>query len=236
MKEFKEPNLNRLEKSLRIEFEDKHLLKTAFTHRSYLNEHPEASLPHNERLEFLGDAVLGLIVSEHLYKKYPTHPEGDLTNFRSSLVNAKMLSKTAATLNLGQYLYLSRGEEATGGRKRQYILANTLEALIGAVYLDQGTDKAKKFVESNLLTYLDEIIQKKLYKDFKSLLQEKSQEKLGVTPIYKIIEEKGPDHAKIFETAVYLGNRKTAEGIGNSKQSAEQEAAKAALANWKENK
>ena len=223
-----------LEKQLKLKFKDKKLLKIAFIHRSYLNEHPEVGLPHNERLEFLGDAVLGLIVSEHIYKKFPTHPEGDLTNFRSSLVNAKTLGKASTSLNLGRYLFLSKGEEATGGRERQYILANTFESLIGALYLDQGLAAARKFIEEHLLIYLSEIIKKKLYRDFKSLLQEKSQEELEVTPVYKIIEEKGPDHAKTFRTGVFLGKKKAAEGVGNSKQSAEQEAARSTLENWRE--
>src|SRR4030042_572637 len=169
-------NLESLEKSLNIEFKNKDLLRIAFIHRSYLNEHPEEQLPHNERLEFLGDAVLGLVVSEYLYNHYPNHPEGDLTNFRSSLVNAKILSTAASSLKIGDYLYLSKGEEATGGRNRQYILANTFESLIGAIFLDRGIEEAKKFIKNFLLPNLPEIIEKKLYKDFKSLLQEKSQE------------------------------------------------------------
>ena len=227
-----EPNLGNLETYLKLKFKNKDILKNAFIHRSYLNEHPEVSIPHNERLEFLGDAVLGLIVSEHLFNKYPNHPEGDLTNFRSSLVNARTLSTAAASLELGQYLYLSKGEESTGGRARQYILANTFEALVGAIYIDQGLLPTKKFVEKFLLIYLDDIIDKKLYKDFKSLLQEKFQEQLGVTPSYRIVEEKGPDHAKIFRTAVYLNNKKISTGTGNSKQAAEQQAAKQALETW----
>ncbi len=220
------------ENKFKLKFKNKKLLKIAFIHRSYLNEHPKVELPHNERLEFLGDAVLGLIVSEHLFKKYPKHPEGDLTNFRSSLVNAKTLSKAAKSLKLGQYLSLSKGEEATGGRERQYILANTFESLLGALYLDQGLAATREFIEKYLLTFLSEIIQKKLYKDFKSLLQEKSQEELSVTPAYKILEEKGPDHVKTFRTGVFLGRKKVADGTGNSKQSAEQEAARSALENW----
>ncbi|MEX0621609.1 MAG: ribonuclease III [Candidatus Woykebacteria bacterium] len=225
-------NLSALEKGLGFKFKNKDLLKTAFIHRSYLNEHPNEKLPNNERLEFLGDAVLGLVVSEHLYQSYPDHPEGDLTNFRSSLVNAKALSKVAQSLNLGEYLYLSRGEEATGGRNRQYILANTFEALVGAIFLDRGLQISKKVIETNLLIFLAEIIEKKLYKDFKSLLQEKSQEKLSLTPTYKLIEERGPDHAKVFKIGVLIGNRKISEGAGNSKQAAEQEAAKQALEKW----
>ena len=149
-----ESNLEELEKQIKIAFKDKTLLQTAFIHRSYLNEHPEEKLGSNERLEFLGDAVLGMIVSEYLYQKFPLQPEGDLTNFRSSLVNAKTLSQAAASLDLGKYLRLSKGEEATGGRNRQYILGNTFEALVGAVFLDQGTLAATEFLETHLLLYL----------------------------------------------------------------------------------
>jgi len=227
-------NLNIIEKDLNLKFENKDLLKIAFIHRSFLNEHPEEELPHNERLEFLGDAVLGIIVSKHLYDSYPKHPEGDLTNFRSSLVNAKTLAKASSALNLGDFLFLSKGEESTGGRKRQYILANTLEALIGAIFLDQGLEETTNFVQKHLLVYLGEIIEKKLYKDFKSLLQEKAQEDLGVTPTYKLLGEEGPDHAKVFKIGVNVGKRKAAEGQGNSKQEAEQEAAKKALEKWVE--
>lgn len=225
-------NLSELEKKLKITFKDKNLLKTAFIHRSYLNEHPDEKLSNNERLEFLGDSVLGLIVSEHLYQAYPKHPEGDLTNFRSSLVNARTLSKISLDLNLGEYLFLSRGEEATGGRTRQYILANTFESLIGAIFLDQGIEKAKSFISSSILPSLPEIIEKKLYKDFKSGLQEKAQEDLSITPIYRVVLETGPDHAKTFRTAVFLGDKKIGEGEGTSKQAAEQEAARVALEKW----
>lgn len=221
-----------LEKNLNIKFKGREIFKTAFIHRSYLNEHPEEKLPHNERLEFLGDAVLGMIVSEYLYRKFPMHPEGDLTNFRSSIVNAKTLSIAASTLKLGDYLFLSRGEEATGGRTRQFILANTFESLIGAIFLDLGLDETKKFIEKALLPYLSDIIEKKLYKDYKSKFQEKTQEQTGTTPNYKIIEERGPDHAKTFRTGVFVGSKKIAEGNGPNKQDAEQEAAKKALENY----
>jgi len=225
-------NLDQIESLLGLKFKNKDILKTAFIHRSYLNEHPEEKLPHNERLEFLGDSVLGMIVSKYIYEKYPTHPEGDLTNFRSSIGNAKSLSKAASLLKLGDYLYLSRGEESTGGRTRQFLLANTFEALIGAIFLDLGLAETKKFLSNYLLPSLEEIVEKKLYKDFKSQLQEKLQESVGTTPVYKIIEERGPDHAKIFRSAVFIDKEKIADGSGPSKQEAEQEAAKAALENW----
>lgn len=225
-------NLEKLETILGVHFKDKNLLRSAFIHRSYLNEHPEEKLPHNERLEFLGDAVLGIVVSEYIYSQYPQNPEGDLTNFRSSLVNAKSLSQAASSLKIGEYLYLSKGEEATGGRNRQYILANTFEALVGALFLDQGLGASRKFIQKYLLLHLPEIIEKKLYKDFKSLLQEKAQEELSVTPIYKVLEESGPDHAKTFQIGVYIGKKLFANGGGNSKQAAEQQSARKALEKW----
>ncbi len=227
-----ESSLDSFEKEIGVNFKNKDLLKTAFIHRSYLNEHTGEKLPHNERLEFLGDAVLGLVVSKYLFENYPTHPEGDLTNFRSSIVNARMLSKASGALDLGKHLFLSKGEEATGGRNRQFILANTFESLIGALFLDQGLEAAKVFIEKYLIPYLPEIIEKRLYKDFKSQLQEISQEKLSETPTYKVLEENGPDHAKTFKIGVLVGDEVLGEGEGNSKQLAEQEAAKKALETW----
>lgn len=226
-------DFEKLQKELKIEINDKDLLKNAFIHRSYLNEHPEEKLPNNERLEFLGDSVLSFIVSEHLYNEYPDHPEGDLTNFRASLVNAKALSVIAKELKLGEYLLLSRGEEASGGRSRQYLLANTFEALLGAIYLDKGIEIARTFVHSQVLPFLPNIIESKTYKDFKSMLQEQSQEKKGSTPTYKVLTEIGPDHAKTFTMGVYLGDTLLAQGIGQSKQEAEQQAAKKAIEDWK---
>ena len=223
--------LRKLERRIGLNFKNKDLLKTAFIHRSYLNEHPDEKLPHNERLEFLGDSVLGFIISTYLYNKYPNHPEGDLTNFRSSIVNARILSKVAKDLGLGEFLFLSRGEEATGGRERQYILANTYEALLGAIHLDRGLAESGRFVDKTLLPNLTEIIEKKLYKDYKSLLQELLQAKFNVTPSYKLISERGPDHSKIFEIGVYMKEKLLAAGSGNSKQTSEQAAAKNALEN-----
>lgn len=224
--------ISEIEKNLGLDFKDKNLLKSAFIHRSFLNEHPEEKLPHNERLEFLGDSVLGFVVSEHLFKEYPDHAEGDLTNFRSSLVNARSLAEAAKRLDLGKYLFLSKGEEATGGRDRQYLLANTFEALLGAIYLDSGIVPAEKLIREELLPSLTNIIDKKLYKDFKSGFQEVSQEKVGVTPVYKVLEETGPDHNRSFKVGVFLNEELVGEGEGKSKQIAEQEAAKAALANF----
>jgi len=223
-----------LEKKLKLKFKDKETIRNAFVHRSYLNEHPGEKLTHNERLEFLGDAILGFIVSEYLYQRFPEKSEGDLTNFRSALVNARSLAETASKLKLGDYLLLSKGEEATGGRDRQYLLANTFEALLGAIYLDLGLKVAGDFLEKNLLPNIDHVIEKKLYKDFKSLLQEQAQDKLSMTPIYKVLSEEGPDHSKTFKMGVYFNERLVAEGAGNSKQTAEQAAAAAALANFAE--
>ena len=219
-----------LENKLQIKFKDKDLLKSAFIHRSYLNEHPEEELPHNERLEFLGDSVLGFIVSEHLYQKYPKHPEGDLTNFRSSLVNARTLAEISKRLSLGKFLLLSKGEEATGGRERQYILANTFESLLGALYLDRGIGPARKLISRALLPKLEHIISKKLYKDFKSAFQELAQEKRNITPTYRVLSEEGPDHNRNFTVGVFLNEEEVAQGSGKSKQLAEQAAASEAIA------
>ncbi len=223
--------LAELEQNLKLKFKNQDLLKSAFIHRSYLNEHSEEKLPHNERLEFLGDSVLGFVVSEHLYKKFPNHPEGDLTNFRSSLVNARTLAEISKKLQLGKYLLLSKGEEATGGRERQYILANTFESLLGAIYLDCGLEAAHKLIHRELLPELDDIIQKKLYRDFKSAFQELAQEKKSITPSYRVLAEEGPDHNRTFTVGVFLDEEQIAQGVGKSKQAAEQEAAKEAIAN-----
>jgi ribonuclease-3 len=219
-----------LEKSLGLEFKNRDLLIEAFCHRSYLNEHPDFPLPHNERLEFLGDAVLELIVTEYLYKKYPEKNEGELTNWRAALVNAKILGELAKDLGFNDFLLLSKGEEKETGKARLYILANTFEALIGAIYLDQGYEVAKNFVEKNLIEKkLPEIIEKGLFKDPKTRFQEEAQERVKITPTYKVLEEWGPDHAKHFVVGVFLGNELIAKGEGSSKQEAEEEAAKNAL-------
>jgi ribonuclease-3 len=219
-----------LEKNLGLEFKNRDLLIEAFCHRSYLNEHPDFYLPHNERLEFLGDAVLELIVTEYLYKKYPEKNEGELTNWRAALVNAKTLGELAKDLGFNDFLLLSKGEEKETGKARLYILANTFEALIGAIYLDQGYEVAKNFVEKNLIERkLPEIIEKGLFKDPKTRFQEEAQERVKITPTYKVLEEWGPDHAKHFVVGVFLGNELIAKGEGTSKQEAEEEAAKNAL-------
>ncbi len=229
-------NFSDFEKNTKIIFKDKNLLKQAFIHRSYINENPGSKLAHNERLEFLGDAVLELIVTDFLYKKYPSYTEGELTAIRSALVNAIIISEVASSVGMNDYLLLSKGEAKDNGKARQYILANTYEAYIGAVYLDQGYDMVNKFVFNTLLPHTEEIVAKKLWRDAKSLVQEKVQEFVGVTPAYKILSESGPDHDKHFTVGIYFGRDLIAEGKGKSKQEAEQKAAETALRikNWLE--
>ena len=218
-----------LEKKTGLKFKNKDLLVQSFCHRSFLNENPDFHLNHNERLEFLGDAVLELVVTEYLFKQYPDEPEGQLTNWRASLVNAKQLSKIAGELNFNNFLLLSKGETKEIGKARQYILANALESFIGAAYLDLGYKKCKEFIEKHLIKDLPHIIEAELYKDSKSLFQEQSQEKVGITPTYKVSKERGPDHVKHFIIGVYLEKELIAEGEGFSKQEAEEDAAKKAL-------
>ncbi len=206
------------------------LYTSAFTHRSYLNEHRGFELPHNERLEFLGDAVLELIATEHLYKNYD-HPEGELTNFRSALVNYKMLSEIARRMGLEKYLLMSRGEAKDTGRARQVILANTIEALIGALYLDLGYEPTQTFIEKEVLTELPSIISGEKYLDPKSQLQELVQDRHGVTPTYGVVSESGPDHAKVFVVASFMGDKELGRGEGPSKQEGEISAAENALHN-----
>lgn len=210
-------------------FNNKALLRQAFTHRSYLNENKGAG-EHNERLEFLGDAILELVVSEFLYQKYPDKPEGELTSFRAALVNTNSISEAAVELGMNEYLLLSRGEAKDTGRARQYILANTFEAFIGALYLDQGYDAAKKFIANSLFAKADDIVKNRLWQDHKSAFQELSQDTYGVTPHYMSVGETGPDHDKHFTSAVFVGEHEVARGEGKSKQEAEQSAAERALA------
>ncbi len=218
-----------LEQKLGIEFKNKNFLKESLTHRSYLNENPSWGVSNNERLEFLGDAVLELATTEILFNKYPDYSEGDLTSIRSALVNYQMLAVIAKEMGLNDYILLSRGEAQDIGKARDVILANAFEAVLGAIYLDAEYLAAKNFVERFVIPRLNEVIERKLYKDSKSLLQEIVQEKLKLTPNYAVISEKGPDHAKIFKVGVYLGDKLAAEGEGLSKQEAEVEAAKNAL-------
>ncbi len=215
-----------LEKAIGINFKDRNLLKQSVVHRSYLNEHPSFPLNHNERLEFLGDAVLELSVTEYLYNSYPETPEGDLTSWRASLVNAKMLSSIANELGVEAYMHLSKGESKDKNSKaRQYILANAIEAVIGAIYLDQGFIAAKKFVMENIVCKLEGILSGKLYLDPKSKFQEKAQEVHGITPHYKVLSESGPDHAKVFEVGLFLSEELVSKGRGTSKQEAQVDAA-----------
>jgi ribonuclease-3 len=223
------PDFSKFEKNIGITFKDKNLLKQAFTHRSYLNEHKDSELAHNERLEFLGDAVLELIVTEYLYGKYPDSTEGELTAFRSALVNAVTMSDAASKIGMNDFLLLSKGEAKDIGRARQIILANTIEALIGAIFLDQGYEMAKYFISKYIFSLIEKIVEEKTWLDAKSKFQEQAQENESVTPAYKTLKEEGPDHDKQFTVGVYLGKSKVAEGEGKSKQEAEQVAAKNAL-------
>jgi ribonuclease III len=222
-------DLSRLEAILRSSFVDRTLLSSAVTHRSYLNENREVTHDHNERLEFLGDAVLELVVTDFLFRAYPEKAEGELTAIRAALVNTTMLSVTAERLGINDFMRLSRGESKDTGRARSYILANAFEAIVGAVYLDQGYDAARAFIERELLPRTTEIVEKRLWQDSKSRFQEKAQELFGTTPIYKTLKEEGPDHDRTFTIGVYAGKDLMAEGSGRSKQEAEQAAAQKAL-------
>jgi ribonuclease-3 len=217
------------EQNAGVTFNDKKLLKQAFVHRSYINENKEAGLEHNERLEFLGDAVLELVITDYLYKKYPDKTEGDMTSYRSALVNATTCAEVATKLGVNEFLILSKGEAKDTGRARQYILANTLEAIIGALYVDQGYDAAKDFVTRHISPLIEDILAKGSWIDAKSLFQEKAQDFVGHTPVYKTVKEAGPDHDKRFTVGVFLSDKMIASGEGKSKQDAEQEAAHKAL-------
>lgn len=221
-----------LEKALKVNFKNKDLLKQAFCHCSYLNENPDFVMEHNERLEFLGDAVLELAVTEFLYKNY-SNPEGEMTNWRAALVNSQSLARMSEALNFGDYLLLSKGEAKDTGKARQYILANAFEAFLGALYLDQGYEKSRLFIEKNLIKELPEILELGLHIDAKSKFQEVAQEKAKVTPHYRVLKEWGPDHEKKFVMGVFLADKLVAQGEGMSKQEAEEAAAKQALESYK---
>lgn len=224
-----EKDLSGLEQQINVVFSDKDILRTAVVHRSYLNEHRDFPLDHNERLEFLGDAVLELVVTDHLYNNYP-NPEGELTNWRASLVNSQMLAIVSEQLEVEDYLYLSRGEAKEKNKKaRQSILANAMEAIIGAIYLDKDYDAAATFIHKNIISKLPHILKYKLYMDAKSRFQETAQEKVGITPHYEVLSESGPDHDKTFVVGVFLNKEKVADGTGSSKQEAQMSAADAAL-------
>ncbi len=217
-----------IEDIIKIKFKQPDLLKQAFIHRSYLNEHPGVGLDHNERLEFLGDAVLELVVTDYLYRHYE-NPEGELTSWRSALVKTESLSALAERLELGQFLMMSRGEAKSGGRSRTALLANLVEATIGAMYLDQGYETARQFIEQHIISSLPNILREGTYIDSKSHFQEIAQEHDGVTPYYKVISESGPDHDKEFTVGVFLGEKEFGRGQGASKQAAQQAAAAEAL-------
>lgn len=221
--------LQDFQKKIGIRFSDQNLLAQAFIHRSFINENPRSGLEHNERLEFLGDAVLELAVTEYLYATYPHHNEGDLTAYRSALVNAVTLGNVADILSFNDMMKLSKGEAKDVSRARSSILADAYEAFIGALYLDQGYDAAKAFISRTVLVKTEDIVKQGLYKDAKSFVQEKAQEIHSVTPFYKVLGEEGPDHDKRFRVGIYFGEDMVAEGEGRSKQEAETDAAKAAL-------
>jgi len=222
------------EQSLNLTFSNKALLQRAFTHRSYLNENPNYPLEDNERLEFLGDAVLDFITGEYLYHRFPEMPEGRLTNLRSALVRTESLAHFATGLKLGEHLFLGHGEEESGGRKRLAILCDAFEALIGALYLDKGLDPTREFVYQVIEPALQEILALETDKDPKSRLQEMAQSYYQVTPTYRTVLEEGPDHAKEFTVQAVIGNKAYGQGKGFSKQAAAQEAAQRALENLQE--
>lgn len=222
-------DLEKLQELLGVRFADPRILLSAVTHRSYLNEHRDATWDHNERLEFLGDAVLELVVTDYLYNKYPEKPEGELTAVRAALVNTVSLAAAAEQLGVNEYLLMSKGEAKDVGRARQYILANSFESCIGAIYMDQGYDTAKGFIADRLFAKTDEIVKKRLWQDAKSRFQELSQEQVSVTPTYETIDQSGPDHDRVFTVGVYLRKELIAEGRGRSKQEAEQAAAERAI-------
>lgn len=223
------PDFLALAKKIGLSFNDFDLLIEALTHRSYLNEHKEYSGNHNERLEFLGDAVLELAVTDFLFKKFPAKPEGELTSYRAALVNTISLAESAQMLGINDYLLLSKGEAKDTGRARDVILADALEAIIGAIYLDHGLKNAEEFIAKNLYGKIDDIISKRSYQDPKSRFQEIAQEKHGKTPSYETLSEVGPDHDKRFTVGVFIGSEEIARGDGQSKQEAEQSAAEAGL-------
>lgn len=226
--------MNKMTKTTEIEsrigviFKDKLLLEQSLTHRSYLNENT-LTKEHNERLEYLGDAVIEFLVSKFLFSKYPDHQEGELTSFRSATVKTETLSQVATDLGLGEFIRMSRGEENTGGREKPYILANTFEALTGAIYLDRGIKEAEKFLKTHLFHLIETIVNKRLDIDPKTKFQEIAQELHKLTPTYEVIGETGPDHSKQFTMGVYIGREEYGRGIGASKQKAEEQAAIKAL-------
>lgn len=227
-------NKEKLSKIVGHEILNSEIYTEALTHRSYINEIKNESVPHNERLEFLGDAILEIVITEYLYDKYPDFKEGQLTSLRSALVKTESLAFEAQKLQLGELIIMSKGEESTGGRNRPYILANTMESIIGALYKDQGYEAAKSFIIANIAYKTDEILENRSDVDSKSKLQELSQEQLKTTPVYVLVSSEGPDHAKTFEMSVNIEAHSFGTGKGKSKQEAEQNAAMKALESWDE--
>jgi ribonuclease III len=223
------PDVSKLEDLIGVVFQNKITLLSAITHRSFLNENRDAEQDHNERLEFLGDAVLELIVTDYLFNRYKDKTEGELTAIRAALVNTNTLSDASTKLGVNEFLLLSKGEAKDNGRARQYILANAFEALTGAIYIDQGYDAAQAFIARELFPRTDRIVEKKLWQDAKSRFQERAQEMVGVTPSYQTIRETGPDHDRVFTVGAFLKTDLVAEGTGRAKQEAEQMAAEKAL-------
>lgn len=223
------PDFNSLARELGLPFKNLDVLAEALTHRSYLNEHHEHTGNHNERLEFLGDAVLELAVTNFLFRKFPTNPEGDLTSYRAALVNTTSLASVARALGINDFLLLSKGESRDHGRARDVILADAFEAIIGAIYLDSGYAAAETFIAKHLYSKIEDVIAKRSFVDAKSRFQELAQEKRGITPNYETVSEKGPDHAKLFTVGIFIGREEIARGEGQSKQEAEQKAAEAGL-------
>ena len=223
------PDFQAFAARISVSFKNLDLLIEAFTHRSYINEHREYAGSHNERLEFLGDAVLELAVTDFLFKKFPASPEGELTNYRAALVNTVSLAARAQGIGINDFLLLSKGESKDTGRARDVILADAFEAIIGAIYLDSGYEQAEKFIAANLYNKIDSVIENRAYQDAKSRFQEIAQEKKGQTPSYKTLSEVGPDHDKRFTIGVFIGGEEIAQGEGPSKQEAEQFAAQAGL-------
>jgi ribonuclease-3 len=217
---------------LGFEYKNIDYLVTAFTHRSYVNEHKKSVSEHNERLEFLGDAVLELVVTDFLYRNY-TEPEGILTSWRAALVNTESIGASGDLLGYEPLIRMSRGEKKGSARARQQILANAFEALIGSIYMERGYAEAEKFVAKHILSKLDGIVESGSWRDPKSHLQEVSQRIDGETPVYRVLEEIGPDHDKVFTLGVFVGNKKMGEGTGPSKQTAQQQAARTALEAYK---
>ncbi len=221
-------NIEDFSKACGISVKNRDFFVEAMTHRSYLNENKNHPYTHNERMEFLGDAVLELVVTEYLFKNFD-NPEGDMTAWRAALVNGEMLARVAREIDIERFLMMSKGESKDTGKARKYLLANAMEAIIGALYLDGGYNNAKEFITRTILVHMDEVLEKKLYLDAKSYFQEKAQEFENITPHYKLISESGPDHDRTFVVGVYLNEEKVAEGSGRSKQDAQRAAARAGL-------